>query len=234
MVTAAFIARNTPKITSKAGLLTANGGNPGGGGQIAGSGTKALTISGTLAQVNADLATLLYKNAGAGTDIVTVATSDGSLSDTHSIAIAMNHVPLVAAGATATGAIAERAATTGSTVSDIASGTIKFTDADAADKHVVSVTCVAATGVATGLPSGNALLAFLSLGAATEPAGTAAGSAAWSFAAPDSAFDYLAAGEKAILTFAAQVSDGHGGIASQNIAVTVTGANDAPAIAAST
>jgi hypothetical protein len=48
----------TVSLADAAGLLSANTGASGGGGTITGAGTTHLTISGTLAQVNADLATL--------------------------------------------------------------------------------------------------------------------------------------------------------------------------------
>jgi hypothetical protein len=46
------------------------------GSGVSGSGTKNLTVSGTLGQVNAALATLSYQNAAAGSDAITITTSD--------------------------------------------------------------------------------------------------------------------------------------------------------------
>src|SRR3954447_18988979 len=59
-----------------------------------------------------------------------------------------------------------------------------------------------------------------------------AGSLAWSFSAPDSAFDYLAAGEKAILIYTIAITDTAGAIPNQNVTVTITGTNDKPTAAA--
>jgi VCBS repeat-containing protein len=56
------------------------------------------------------------------------------------------------------------------------------------------------------------------------------GSASWTYSAPDSAFDFLAEGEILTLTYTATVDDGHGGVVTEPITVTVTGTNDTPDI----
>ena len=60
------------------------------------------------------------------------------------------------------------------------------------------------------------------------------GSVTWSYDLPDNSFDFLAAGETLTLTYTATVNDGHGGIVSTPITVTITGTNDAPDIIADT
>ena len=65
----------TTVVSVLAGILTALGGG------VSGSGTTSLTISGTLSQVNAALLTLSYENAAAGSDTVTVTTSDPNASN---------------------------------------------------------------------------------------------------------------------------------------------------------
>jgi autotransporter passenger strand-loop-strand repeat protein len=60
----------TVKLTDSHGLLSATGTG------ITGSGSKALTLSGSLAQVNAGLATLTDLDATAGADVVTLTASD--------------------------------------------------------------------------------------------------------------------------------------------------------------
>ena len=52
------------------------------------------------------------------------------------------------------------------------------------------------------------------------------GSATWSYSAADNAFDFLADGEILTLTYTATVNDGHGGVVTKPITVTVTGSND--------
>ncbi|WP_037471413.1 VCBS domain-containing protein, partial [Sinorhizobium fredii] len=43
-----------------------------------------------------------------------------------------------------------------------------------------------------------------------------------------SAYDYLAVGETAVITYSYDIVDGHGGAVAQTAAITITGANDAP------
>ena len=59
---------------------------------------------------------------------------------------------------------------------------------------------------------------------------TNSGSASWTYSVPDSAFDFLAEGEILTLTYTATVDDGHGGVVTKPITVTVTGANDTPVV----
>ena len=56
------------------------------------------------------------------------------------------------------------------------------------------------------------------------------GSANWTYSVPDSAFDFLADDEILTLTYTATVDDGHGGIVTKPLTVTVTGSNDTAAI----
>ncbi len=67
----------------------------GGGVTVSNNGTSTVTISGTLTQVNAALAALSYisdTNYG-GADTLTVASSDGLLSDTDTVALTVNPPP---------------------------------------------------------------------------------------------------------------------------------------------
>ena len=59
-----------------------------------------------------------------------------------------------------------------------------------------------------------------------DPDNTNDGSATWSYSAADGAFDFLADGEILTLTYTATVDDGHGGVVTKPITVTVTGSND--------
>ena len=63
-----------------------------------------------------------------------------------------------------------------------------------------------------------------------------AGSGAWTYALANEsgAVQQLSAGETAIDTFTVQVSDGQGGISSQQVSITVTGTNDGPIISSET
>lgn len=137
-----------------------------------------------------------------------------------------NDVPTVSA---TSGAITERLDTTGSTCADVAHGTIAFADADLTDTHCLTVTGVTASGDTCGLPDACVLKSWLTLGSLSDSTGSGSGSDAWSFSAPDKYFDYLAAGETLTLSYTVQVDDHHGGLASQIVEVTITGAND-PAV----
>ena len=143
-----------------------------------------------------------------------------------------NDTPVITS-ATQTGTITELSNPTGSTAPDTATGAVTFTDADLSDHHAVTVTHVAASGTISGLPTNETLLSWLSLGTLTDTTGTGTGgSDAWTFSAQDHSFDYLAAGETVTLTYTVQVDDGHGGVVSQPVTVTITGTNDAPTIVA--
>ena len=141
-----------------------------------------------------------------------------------------NDTPVITSGVQ-TGTITELSGTLGSTTLDTASGAVTFTDANLSDTHTATVTGVSTSGVTTGLPTSATLLSWFSLGTLTDTTGTGTGgSDAWTFSAQDKSFDYLAAGETVTLTYTVQVNDGHGGTASQNVTIFVTGTNDTPVI----
>ncbi|UGY19286.1 VCBS domain-containing protein [Bradyrhizobium septentrionale] len=128
-------------------------------------------------------------------------------------------------------AITEHVGTTGSAISDAASGTVTFTDVDLSDTHSVTVAGVTGTGVTAGLPNQATMLSWLSLGTLADSTGGVTGSSHWTFSAADRSFDYLAAGEKLTLTYLIQVDDHHGGVVTQPVTITVTGTNDTPTFA---
>lgn len=128
--------------------------------------------------------------------------------------------------------IAEKPDSHGSATPDTASGAITFIDPDLSDTHVARITGVYASGVKTGLATGAVPLGWLSLGTLSDATDGVQGSQNWSFSAPDSYFDYLADGEAVTLTYTVEVDDNHGGVTSQEVAITIQGSNDAPEIAA--
>jgi len=85
----------TATLTDTAGLLSANTAVRGGGGTVTGSGSTSLTISGTLAQVNADLHTLYFQSSTLGSDNIAMAISTSAGGST-STQTAMNVVSLPA------------------------------------------------------------------------------------------------------------------------------------------
>ena len=84
-------------LSDTLGALSANTDATGGGGSITGSGTATLVISGTLAEVDADLSTFTYLASTAGTDTIHIATADTSGGRSNQqLAVTVDH-PAVAA-----------------------------------------------------------------------------------------------------------------------------------------
>ncbi|MEJ6885937.1 VCBS domain-containing protein, partial [Bradyrhizobium diazoefficiens] len=93
-----------------------------------------------------------------------------------------------------------------------ATGQVSFSDVDASDTHTLSVSVAAAHGTAT-----------------VDPDGT------WHYTVLDSgAVDALAAGEHLADSFTVEVDDHHGGLATQQVTIDITGTNDAPVAVADT
>jgi len=158
---------------------------------------------------------------------------DGTpLNDTETVTVTItgsNDAPIIAA-------IAQNNLDEQSTSSNLVQSiTASFGDVDLHDTgHTASITVVAATGVTTGLNllDTTALKALISFGAVTKVDGSSSGSVPMTFTAASTAFDYLAAGEVATLTYTLTVEDGDGGTHSQTFAVQITGTNDAPLVSA--
>jgi hypothetical protein len=83
----------TVSVNPGDGTLTASG-----GGTITGAGTGSLQIQGSVAQVNAALATLSYTPAvdSTGAQTITVATTDGTYTDTDTISVTVSDRPTIA------------------------------------------------------------------------------------------------------------------------------------------
>ena len=123
-----------------------------------------------------------------------------------------NQSPSVSA-ADATGAVTEDTATPDLTTS----GTITFDDPDLSDVHTTSVVKNSGT-------LGGALTATI-----TDPAAEAGnGTVGWDYSVPNSATQYLAAGQMATEQFTVTIDDGAGGTTGQVVTLTITGVNDLP------
>jgi VCBS repeat-containing protein len=90
-------------------------------------------------------------------------------------------------------------------------GSIAFHDLDTSDTHT-----------ATATPQGAGYYGTFTL----DPVNQAGDTVAWHFNVDDSAIDGLTAGQVVTQTYTVQVSDGHGGTASQDVTITITGADD--------
>jgi VCBS repeat-containing protein len=104
-----------------------------------------------------------------------------------------------------------------------ASGTVDFSDVNLTDSHTVSVAAAAAGYLGT-----------LSASVTNPSTGDGAGQVAWDFAVSDGAIEHLGTGETLTQSYALTLDDGHGGTATQQVTITLTGSNDAPTITAGT
>jgi VCBS repeat-containing protein len=130
-----------------------------------------------------------------------------------------NDPAVTAATATLTGSATERAGLVNSPIVDTTAGVVAFTDPDAIDTHTVSVAPVAQAVGYVG---------SLTLGAVHDSTGGVTGTVPWSFSAPDSALDFLAAGQTQIQNYNVTVTDNNGATMLEQVSVTLTGSNDAP------
>ena len=94
----------TLSLPPGSGLLTVTAGS---GATITGDGTGTVTIAGTQAQINAALAAIIYTptadfNTGAGSIDLTVASTDGNLTDSDTVAITVTPVPDIVADSVTT------------------------------------------------------------------------------------------------------------------------------------
>nr|WP_028181884.1 VCBS domain-containing protein [Bradyrhizobium japonicum] len=151
--------------------------------------------------------------------------------------------------ATSVGNVIEKVGT-GNEALDTITGTVTFTDVDLTDRPIVSAELsstqpfkyVDAEGndiTATLTPQQLAAIAAVKVPlTVVQGAGNGNnGSATWTYSVPDHLFDFLAEDEKLILNYVVQVDDGHGGIVSTPLTVSINGAdvnvegtNDVPTI----
>ena len=173
----------------------------------------------------------------------------GNLSATETIVVTItgtNDAPVITTAA-ASANLTEAADQTGeATPALTASGSIAFDDVDARDTgHTATVSASVASTVATDFAETDdpAILGYFSVTdtdagtpgvQVTKADGATSGSASWSFSAPDNAFDFLAEGETATLTYTVTIDDGDGGTDDHVVTITITGSNDAPVAVADT
>lgn len=145
-----------------------------------------------------------------------------------------NDIPAFSLGQSTTAAtISERSGTTGSTVLDQAGGRLAFGDADLNDRPVASVIGQAvdfkgAKGATYALDAVRSAAIKGAFSLSAHPANTPSGAVDWAFALKDGSLDFLGAGESVTLTSTVQIDDRHGGRTSQDVVVTLNGANDGP------
>jgi serralysin len=94
-----------------------------------------------------------------------------------------------------------------------ASGALTYSDIDVSDIHAASFT-----------PQGTGYVGAFSLNTSSIDTTHSLG---WSFSVLDNAIDYLRAGQTLTQSYRVAIDDGHGGLASTNVTVTLIGADDA-------
>ncbi|NOJ41846.1 VCBS domain-containing protein [Bradyrhizobium australiense] len=147
------------------------------------------------------------------------------------------------------GEITERIGT-GNTVIDTVSGTVTFGDVDLTDRPVVGAAISTTDPFRYYDAQGNDITATLTpeqlaailavevpLSVVQAAGNTNNGSATWTYSIEDKKFDFIAKGETLVLNYVAQVDDGHGGVITTSITVSIDGAdvavsgtNDVPTI----
>lgn len=100
-------------------------------------------------------------------------------------------------------------------VTHMSTGAVKFHDVDTLDTHTAKV-----------VPHGGGYLGTLLL----DPVDQAQDTVGWTFKVPDSTLDSLQAGQTLVQKYDVTIDDGHGGLATQIITITIIGANDLPVI----
>ena len=168
---------------------------------------------------SATLQALALGESSSDTFTYTIADSHGA-TDTATVTVevaGVNDDPVIGVGVTA-GAVTEIAdpAQGENETAHTVTGTIAFADVDLSDRHTVSVT-----------PQGEGYRGTLGV-VAVDSTGSGAGAIGWTFEVADSALDDLAADETRVQTYEIAVDDGHGGIATEIVSMTLTGTNDAP------
>jgi VCBS repeat-containing protein len=141
--------------------------------------------------------------------------------------------PVLAAD-TVAHALSDLAGGAGSTTPDIASATLTFNDSNLGDTHKVSVgppTAVWSGGTPVPGATLSALQSALTA-TLTDSTHTGTGSVNLAFSAADGVFHFLSQGETLSLTYAVTITNNQGATSTQPVTFTVTGANDAPTLAA--
>ncbi|MFO1146886.1 MAG: VCBS domain-containing protein [Alsobacter sp.] len=111
-------------------------------------------------------------------------------------------------------------APTVATVGDkvVTKGAIAFKDADLSDTHSVTVTPAAGS-------SGTVTATLV------DSTGAGKGEVDWTYSVDKASLQALGAGETRVESFAVSIADGKGGVATETVAVTLVGVNDAPTVA---
>jgi VCBS repeat-containing protein len=149
--------------------------------------------------------------------------------------IGQNDPPVIdTANSILTGSINELPNVTGSSAIDITSGKVAFIDPDLADRPTAAIDAADQTAtwedgshVFTLSPA--QITTFEQAFQITPEAGnTNTGKIDWSYSITDNELDFLSAGESIVVTTPIVIDDHQGGTVTQDVTVTINGANDNP------
>jgi VCBS repeat-containing protein len=133
----------------------------------------------------------------------------------------VNDAPVITVGVTdkATGSVTEIAdGALGENARNLnVNGTLTITDVDHADVQTVAA-----------IPKGTPYAGTFTPVITDSTTGDGKGQITWSFSVPDKDLDSLAAGQVLTQTYTIIANDGQGGIANQDVTITLNGTNDAP------
>ena len=155
---------------------------------------------------------------------ITVDDANGG-TDTQDVTVTItgaNDAPVIAVVDVA-GAITE-----GATLSD--AGSITFTDLDLTDLPTASAVTKSVTTTLT-LTAAQQTAIEDAFTISPDAGNTNNGTVNWNYAITEAELDFLAAGETVTVVYTITVDDANGGTDTQDVTVTITGANDAPVIA---
>ncbi len=155
---------------------------------------------------------------------ITVDDANGG-TDTQDVTVTItgaNDAPVIAV-VDVTGVITE-----GTTLTD--SGSITFTDLDLTDTPTASEATKSVTTALT-LTAAQQTAIENAFTISADAGNTNNGTINWDYTITEAELDFLAAGETVTVVFTITVDDGNGGTDTQDVTVTITGANDAPVIA---
>jgi len=140
---------------------------------------------------------------------------------------------ILAANSKATGSLTELGSQIALAANNSASGTLAFKDVDLSDTHT-AYQGNPVFGWSGGTLSDSQTAALKSASTLaltmTDSTKSGSGSVGWNYSANDMAFDFLGKNQTLTVTYQVSVADNHGGTASQNVVITVTGTNDAVGI----
>lgn len=147
-----------------------------------------------------------------------------------------NDAPVLSADTAASHHAEEVLNTTNSSVEDVVTGSLSFSDVDLSDTHSATAALhpgavVWSGGLYSGIPSATlTALATAMNTSVTDSTGTGAGSVGWEFKVPDHLFDFLADGETLTITYDVTITDNNGVSSTQQVVVQIGAANDEPVI----